>query len=151
MRNSPADDEKLLLRNARLVLPHAVAEGMSLLVEGGRVARLREDGGASERGGARVIDLGGLTVYPGLRDLHIHGSIGVDLMEATAGDLHRVARFLAASGVTTWVPTLVPGPVEEYRRAVAAIEELMRSQDSQPAAARAAGVHYEGPFVNERQ
>jgi N-acetylglucosamine-6-phosphate deacetylase len=72
-------------------------------------------------------------------------------MEADARELHRVARFLAASGVTTWVPTLVPGPIEEYRRAVASVEELMRSQDSLEAAARAAGVHYEGPFVNERQ
>jgi imidazolonepropionase-like amidohydrolase len=72
MRNSPADDEKLLLRNARLVLPHAVAEGMSLLVEGGRVARLREDSGAGESSGARVIDLGGLTVYPGFVDLYTY-------------------------------------------------------------------------------
>jgi N-acetylglucosamine-6-phosphate deacetylase len=151
MRNSPTNDEKLLLRNARLVLPHAVAEEASLFIEGGRVARLREDGGPDESRGAREIDLGGLTVYPGFVDLHIHGSVGVDLMEADAQDLHRVARFLAASGVTTWVPTLVPGPVEEYRRAVASVEELMRSQDSMPAAARAAGVHYEGPFVNERQ
>ncbi|HVF44868.1 MAG TPA: N-acetylglucosamine-6-phosphate deacetylase, partial [Pyrinomonadaceae bacterium] len=68
-----------------------------------------------------------------------------------AEDLHKVARFLAAAGVTTWVPTLVPGPVEEYRRALKAVEELMRTQDSLPPAARAAGVHYEGPFVNERQ
>jgi N-acetylglucosamine-6-phosphate deacetylase len=151
MRNSPAADEKFLLRNARLVMPHAVAEGASLFVEGGRIARLREDGGPNDVRGAREIDLNGLTVYPGFVDLHIHGSVGVDLMEADARDLHRVARFLAASGVTTWVPTLVPGPVEEYRRAVASVEELMRSQDSLPAAARAAGVHYEGPFVNERQ
>jgi N-acetylglucosamine-6-phosphate deacetylase len=151
MRNSPTTDEKLLLRNARLVLPHAVAEGASLFVEGGRITRLREDGGSDDARGARELDLEGLTVYPGFVDLHIHGSVGVDLMEADARDLHRVARFLAASGVTTWVPTLVPGPVEEYRRAVASVEELMRSQDSLEAAARAAGIHYEGPFVNERQ
>jgi N-acetylglucosamine-6-phosphate deacetylase len=72
-------------------------------------------------------------------------------MEASAEDLRKVARFLAASGVTTWVPTLVPGTVEEYGRALGAVEELMRSQDARTPAARAAGVHYEGPFVNERQ
>ena len=149
--NNPPADEKFLLRNARLVLPQKVSERMSLLVEGGRIARLLEDGETAGAGGAREIDLGGLTVYPGFVDVHIHGSVGVDLMEATAGDLHKVARFLAANGVTTWIPTLVPGPVEEYRRAVGAVEELMRSQDTLPAAACAAGVHYEGPFVNERQ
>jgi N-acetylglucosamine-6-phosphate deacetylase len=44
--------------------------------------------------------------------------------------------------------------VEDYRRAVAAVEELMRAQEEEegsPPAARAVGVHYEGPFVNERQ
>src|ERR1041385_1647413 len=110
MSDSPNADEKLLLRNARVVLPHAVAEGASLLVEGGRVARLSEGGAHVEGGGAREFDLEGLTVYPGFVDVHIHGSVGVDLMEASAEDLHKVARFLAAHGVTTWIPTLVPGP-----------------------------------------
>ena len=97
------------------------------------------------------MNLGGLTIYPGFVDVHIHGAVGVDTLEASASDLHRVAQYLAREGVTTWLPTLVPAPVEDYRRAVEAVEELMRAQDSAPPAARAVGVHYEGPFVNERQ
>ncbi|HKG15790.1 MAG TPA: hypothetical protein VKB12_20885, partial [Pyrinomonadaceae bacterium] len=145
----------LVLRGARVVTPSRVLERADVYVEGGRITRVsRAETDDAARGahvpGADAHDLSGLTLYPGFVDVHIHGSVGVDLMEADAQDLHRVARFLAASGVTTWVPTLVPGPVEEYRRAVGAVEELMRTQDSRPAAARAAGVHYEGPFVNER-
>lgn len=145
----------LVLRGARVVTPARVIERADVHVERGRITRVSDaeadDAGDSDARGADAQDLSGLTLYPGFVDVHIHGSVGVDLMEATAEDLHKVARFLAASGVTTWVPTLVPGPVEEYRRAVGAVEELMKSQDSRPAAARAAGVHYEGPFVNERQ
>ncbi len=146
----------LVLRGARVVTPAGVLERAEVYVEAGRIARVStpESGagsGGARAGGAETLDLSGLTLYPGFVDVHIHGSVGVDLMEAGAEDLHKVARFLAASGVTTWVPTLVPGPVEEYRRAVGAVEELMRRQDELPAAARAAGVHYEGPFVNERQ
>jgi N-acetylglucosamine-6-phosphate deacetylase len=92
-----------------------------------------------------------LTVYPGFVDVHIHGAVGVDTLEASASDLGRVALYLAHEGVTAWLPTLVPAPVEDYRRAVGAVEELMRAQDAGPPAARAVGVHYEGPFVNERQ
>jgi N-acetylglucosamine-6-phosphate deacetylase len=144
----------LTLRGARVVTPSRVFERADVSVEQGRVARVSDAEAGGPGAGAHdaaVRDLSGLTLYPGFVDVHIHGSVGVDLMEADADGLHRVARFLAASGVTTWVPTLVPGPVEEYRRAVGAVEELMRTQDSLPAAARAAGVHYEGPFVNERQ
>ncbi|HEX8355738.1 MAG TPA: N-acetylglucosamine-6-phosphate deacetylase [Pyrinomonadaceae bacterium] len=139
----------LLLVGARLVLPDAVAEGESLLLVGGRVARVGAGGGEAE--GARVLDLRGLTLYPGFVDVHIHGAVGVDALEASAEDLGRVALYLAREGVTAWLPTLVPAPVEDYRRAVGAVEELMRVQDATTPAARALGVHYEGPFVNERQ
>ncbi|HYY97268.1 MAG TPA: N-acetylglucosamine-6-phosphate deacetylase [Pyrinomonadaceae bacterium] len=146
----------LVLRGARVVTPAGVLERASVRIEDGRVSRVStsesEAGSAGAHApGAETLDLSGLTLYPGFVDVHIHGSVGVDLMESSAEDLHKVARFLAANGVTTWVPTLVPGPVEEYGRAVGAVEELMRRQDELPAAARAAGVHYEGPFVNERQ
>ncbi|MET0623790.1 MAG: N-acetylglucosamine-6-phosphate deacetylase [Pyrinomonadaceae bacterium] len=139
----------LLLAGARLVLPDEVAEGRSLLVEDGRIARIQE--GVDAPAGAREIDLAGLTVYPGFVDVHIHGAVGVDTLEADAEDLRRVAQYLAGEGVTAWLPTLVPAPVEDYRRAVGAIKELMRSQNDAPPAARSLGVHYEGPFVNERQ
>ena len=140
--------EKLLLRGAHVVLPERVAEGAGLLVEGGRVARLLEGGEGDSARGARVVDLGGLTVFPGFVDAHIHGSVGFDLMETSADELHRVARFLASEGVTAWLPTLVPGPPEDYARAARAVTELMDAQDARPAAARALGLHYEGPFVN---
>ncbi|MCA1620253.1 MAG: N-acetylglucosamine-6-phosphate deacetylase [Acidobacteria bacterium] len=139
----------LLLAGARLVLPGGVAEGESLLVEGGRVARV--GAGVEAPPGAREVDLAGLTVYPGFVDVHIHGAVGVDTLEADTEDLLRVARYLAGEGVTAWLPTLVPAPVEDYCRAVGAVEELMRVQDEGPPCARALGVHYEGPFVNERQ
>jgi N-acetylglucosamine-6-phosphate deacetylase len=151
MTNLETASDKLLLRRARLVLPDRVAEGASLLVEGSRIARLLEGVGQTETLDLPSIDLKGLTVYPGFIDVHIHGAVGVDTLEADADDLHRVARFLAECGVTGWLPTLVPAPDEDYRRAVSGIESLMREQGSRPAAARAVGLHYEGPFVNMRQ
>jgi N-acetylglucosamine-6-phosphate deacetylase len=147
----------LVLRGARVVTPARVLERADVHLEDGRVARVSEvtEGYAKTEGEGRdaaaTLDLSGLTLYPGFVDAHIHGSAGVDLMEATPDGLHRVASFLASNGITAWVPTLVPGSPEEYRRAIGAVEELMRSQDERPAAARAVGVHYEGPFVNERQ
>jgi N-acetylglucosamine-6-phosphate deacetylase len=128
-----------------------VVENASLSVEAGRIAVVGGGADAARGGAARVLDLEGLTLYPGFIDVHIHGAVGVDTLEAGREDLHRVALFLAGEGVTAWLPTLVPAPGEDYRRAVGAAEELMRAQDGLPAAARAVGLHYEGPFVNERQ
>jgi len=141
--------EKLLLRGGRVVLPDGVAEGASVLVEGGRVAGVLGDRDVLP--GVRLFDLKGMTLYPGFIDVHIHGAVGVDTLEAGREDLHRVALFLAREGVTAWLPTFVPAPDEDYRRAVGSVEELMRAQDESEPAARAVGLHYEGPFVNERQ
>jgi N-acetylglucosamine-6-phosphate deacetylase len=140
------DSPTLLLEGARIVLPGDVAEGKSLLIEGGRIARI---GGEGSQVG-RTFDLSKLTIFPGFVDIHIHGAVGVDVTEAS-GDLHQVATFLARNGVTSWLPTLVPAADEDYARATQAIERLMLEQDALTAAARAVGVHYEGPFVNEQQ
>ena len=134
----------ILLRNARIVFPERAAEA-NLLIHGERIARIVESDTRVEADS--IVDLEGLTLSPGFIDVHIHGAVGVDTMEASATDLNRVSEFLATQGVTGWLPTLVPGPVADYSRAIAAIEEASKLKSG----ARILGVHYEGPFVNSAQ
>jgi len=159
----------LLLRNARVVLPDRVADQAVVLVEADRISRIMPSDGSELPRADWEQDLYGLTLYPGFIDVHIHGAVGVDTMEATAEGLNRVSEFLASQGVTAWLPTLVPAAPENYQRAVRAIEQLMdqqsrggntdqagrqRSQQQESnsiVGARVLGVHYEGPFVNTAQ
>jgi N-acetylglucosamine-6-phosphate deacetylase len=113
----------------------------------------------------QTIDLEGLTLCPGFIDIHIHGALGVDVNEADADGLRRVSRFLAARGVTSWLPTLVPAPDDDYARAARSVEQLMSEQvretetearaaekgAAEKGGARALGLHYEGPFVSHQQ
>lgn len=99
--------------------------------------------------GADTLDLNGCLLLPGFVDLHIHGAVGVDVNDADVEGLFRIAAFLARSGVTAWVPTLVPDSDENYRRAVGEIDRLMEMQEGRPVA-QAVGVHYEGVFANEK-
>ena len=169
----------LLLRNARTVLSDRIAESAGLLIEDGRIARIVDSSSDEAVKSDSVIDLDGLTLFPGFIDVHIHGAVGVDAIEAGAPDLRRVGAFLARNGVTAWLPTLVPAPSEQYERAIRAIEDAAtqtpiddterRSEyrlqsgvvDSEKdpteigtlnaCHARILGVHYEGPFVNSDQ
>lgn len=153
--------KKFLIRHARIVTPAKAIEA-DLLIESGRIAEVvaPSDKSWTDTG---VLDLHGLTLFPGFIDIHIHGAVGVDTMEASAAELQRVGEFLARNGVTSWLPTLVPAPQEQYEEAVKAIGELVTAQRKTVASAelnahkmsalpaRVLGVHYEGPFVNSEQ
>src|SRR5438045_9406590 len=117
---------KTLLRRARIVTPERTIEDADLLIDSGVIARILEASSTESIDAESEIDLRGQTLWPGFIDVHIHGAAGVDAMDARADDLRRVAEFLARHGVTSWLPTLVPAPVEEYQRAVPAIEEAMK-------------------------
>lgn len=142
-------NDLLLLKNARVILTDQVVEHTSVLIEQDRIQRIGTEGFPSAIGS--VLDLSGLTIFPGFIDVHIHGAVGVDTMDATVEDLLSVSHFLATQGVTSWLPTFVPAPRADYERAVSAIEGTMRQQAESSSGARVLGVHYEGPFVNKMQ
>src|SRR5689334_4350966 len=117
MNRSP---QKLLLRHAAVVLPNKIIPRATLLIEDGRISTVDESD-ALETSAAEVIDLTGTTILPGFIDFHIHGAVGVDVMEATPAGLHEVSRYLATQGVTGWLPTFVPASEENYASAIDAI------------------------------
>jgi N-acetylglucosamine-6-phosphate deacetylase len=156
-----ASNHTLLLRDGRIIGRERIIEQGSVLIESGRIARILESESGESAAVDAVLDLDGLTLYPGFIDVHIHGSVGVDSMDATADELCHVAEFLARNGVTAWLPTMVPAATEQYEHAIHAIEQAVAQTSvcddpddhrlkSVPLA-RVIGVHYEGPFVNREQ
>jgi N-acetylglucosamine-6-phosphate deacetylase len=137
-----------LLRGAKIVTPENVREDFSILIQNGQIALIASH---IESETAEIIDVRGMTLFAGFVDVHNHGAVGVDCNAASAEDLHRVSQFLAKNGVTAWLPTLVPDSNENYQKAIRAIDELMATQEEREPAARVVGVHYEGPFVSEKQ
>ena len=133
-----------ILKNASVVTPGRVIENGTVVIDSGSIVSVGESASISN---AEVFDLSGLFLLPGFIDVHIHGAMGVDVMDATSADLSSVSEYLASQGVTTWLPTFVPASDENYANAVAAIAEAAKD----PSGARITGVHYEGPFVNSKQ
>jgi len=92
----------------------------------------------------QVIDASGLYVAPGLIDIHVHGADGCDTMDATPEALHRMARFFAAHGVTSYLPTTMTASAPAIS---AAIEAAARFQPPADGAAHL-GLHLEGPYLS---
>jgi N-acetylglucosamine-6-phosphate deacetylase len=81
-------------------------------------------------------------ISPGLIDLQINGAFGHEV-GGDADALAGLAAALPATGVTSFLPTLVSGSVEAYRAGAAAL----RASGKAPGARRL-GLHLEGPLLS---
>ncbi len=147
----------LLLRNATIIFERKVEHGSVLTSDGliaGVFARGQEPVGLSA---SETLDIGGAYLAPGMIDIHIHGSAGVDVLEAGADDLATLSSFLLAEGVTGYFATLVPADEERCHCAISALtshferECEARSKGEPSMRAQLLGIHFEGPFVSEKK
>jgi len=131
------------IKAAKLVLPDREVELASLEIADGLIQSIGVAGGDAD------FDLSDSVVFPGFIDVHNHGSVGIDVLEATQDGLAEVSQYLASQGVSGWLPTTVPASDENYAQVASIVELAMRDENN--GAARVLGIHYEGPFVNSLQ
>jgi N-acetylglucosamine-6-phosphate deacetylase len=144
--------DQLLITNARIVLPDRVEQG-AVLIRDGRIAQVFSQDPPTGLGASETLDAAGAYLAPGMIDIHIHGSAGVDVMDADTEALSKLSDFLFQEGVTGYFPTLVPTDTEGYLSALSAISSFAEQQASPGArpSARILGVHFEGPFVSKNR
>jgi N-acetylglucosamine-6-phosphate deacetylase len=112
-----------------------------VLVVGERIAEV----GHVRSGTGREVDATGLVLAPGLIDIHMHGAMGHDTLDATSAALSEIGRHLASNGVTSWAPTTA----SHSRAAIDEVLAVHESHQRGPDEARSIGVHLEGPYLSE--
>lgn len=127
-----------------LILPDRVIEKGELVIEGGLIKEVREAGQGSDLPSADVHDYSGHWVSPGLVDVHLHGALGHEVMEAEVAGLKKIAEHQAACGVTAFFPTTLTAPLETVIRAI----ETVRAAAGEELPSEIAGIHLEGPYVS---
>jgi N-acetylglucosamine-6-phosphate deacetylase len=136
--------QPLLITNARLVSPTGTLPHGWLLACDNRIAGLGA-GAPPDIDGAEHIDAGGNTLLPGFIDLHVHGAVGYEAMDADPDGLRAMARFYAQHGVANFLATIWTDSTD---RIAAALETVAEIQGPQPDGATLMGVHLEGPYLN---
>ena len=128
----------MILSNARLIFPSGIREGLELVVESGKIAQIRDRSGTPD-----AIDLDGAYLAPGFIDLHIHGAVGRDTMEATPEAFRAICDYHAGGGTTSLLLTTVTAPISEIGDVLRAVREARGDLK------QIAGVHVEGPFISK--
>jgi N-acetylglucosamine-6-phosphate deacetylase len=136
----------LLVTGARVLSPGGEWPRGWIAVEGRRIAAMGQGRPPERRlATATVLDASGLVVLPGFVDLHAHGAVGADVMDADPEGLRRMARFYARHGVTAWLPTTMTASARDLERALEAVGEVVGPVDH---GATVLGAHLEGPYLS---
>jgi N-acetylglucosamine-6-phosphate deacetylase len=126
------------------MLPTAVYERGWLLTDGDKIRSIGW-GDAPQFDGVQVIDARGLNLIPGFIDVHVHGAVGHETMDANPDGLRAMAKFYAEHGVTGFFPTTWTAPGEQILPALEMIAEMVGPQ---PEGATILGAHLEGPYIS---
>jgi N-acetylglucosamine-6-phosphate deacetylase len=128
-----------IFSNAQLILPDGINNGLEMVVADGKVAELRK------RSNAEAIDLGGSYLAPGFIDIHLHGAVGRDTMEASPEAFKSICDYHAGGGTTSLLLTTATAPLPEILAVLRAVRTC--GADFR----QIAGVHLEGPFLSQKR
>src|SRR4029077_18037081 len=99
----------MILTNARLIFPDGVHDALEVVVQKGKIAAIREHSHARTN---EILDLQGNYLATGFIDLHVHGALGRDTMEASAEAFQAICDYHASGGTTSLLLTTVTAPLD---------------------------------------
>jgi N-acetylglucosamine-6-phosphate deacetylase len=133
----------IVLSGADLVLPDRIVQSGTLTIDDGRIVGIESSpvaAGATDTG-----ILHNHTIVPGFIDVHVHGAVGIDTLDA--GDaIAQLAAVLPRYGVTAFCPTTVACAAADLRRVLEQVKHCR--QHPAPAGARVLPAHLESNFIN---
>jgi len=139
----------MIFQNARLIFPDGIRDNLEIVVQKGKIAAIAEHGRAraievnGSPSGGSAVDLHGNYLAPGFIDLHVHGALGRDAMEASAEGFQAVCDYHASGGTTSLLLATATAPLDSIVGVLSAIRECCYSIK------QIAGVHVEGPFISK--
>ena len=87
----------MIFTNARVIMADCICNDVDVVIEAGKIADLTP---RSQRS-IGAIDLRGNYLAPGFVDLHVHGAVGRDTMEASCDAFRAICDYHTSGGTTS--------------------------------------------------
>lgn len=138
-----------LIKNVTIVTPEKVLESVNLAFDT-RIRHIYKDIKEPSHY-ETIIDGENKLLIPGLIDIHMHGGMGIDIMDCTCDKINKLSEKMLRFGITRFLATTVTTDKDNMQKVLANIKAAMLSQRySQAKFAKLEGIHLEGPFINEK-
>jgi len=126
--------------NGKLIVNDAIIEGKILYFDN-NIVKIDDK---IDDNTVEVIDAKNNFVSAGFIDIHIHGSGGADVMDATHEALEILSNTLLQTGTTSFLATTMTMSIEKIDKALQSVQKFSKGVSG----ANILGVHLEGPFIN---
>ena len=130
----------MIFTNGRLILPEGIRDGLDVAIEAGKIDEIGKQTGRHSK---EDIDLAGNYLAPGFVDLHVHGAVGRDTMEATPEAFRAICDYHATGGTTSLLLTTASASLN------AIVDVLDAVRDCRGSVRQILGFHMEGPFISK--
>ena len=132
----------MVITNIKIVTLKNVIENGFIEIKGKKIYKVGKGEYLGED--TNVIDGQGKIAMPGFVDLHIHGSCGIDFMDATAEQIKIIADKLYSEGTTTFLATTLTSDHKSLKKVAKNVRKAKKNVPS------LGGIHFEGPYINAK-
>lgn len=94
-----------------------------------------------------VIDANNSYLTPGFIDIHSHGALGCDHLDATVESTTTICKYMAQKGTTSILATIMTQSCENMEKACRNVAEYNKTHHE---GAHVRGIYLEGPFFTEK-
>jgi N-acetylglucosamine-6-phosphate deacetylase len=130
-----------------LVLPDNILHQGYVVVEEEKISGIFAQKDMFQEEGGEFIDYGAAYIAPGFVDLHLHGAMGKDVMDAQEESVLTIVEHQASNGVTGFLGSTMSAPLDSVLDAIRMIKKAAKD----PLPSEILGVYVEGPFVSTQK
>lgn len=129
----------MVIINAKIVLVDKVIDNGYIVIKNGLIEEIKE---GKYSGNDIVFDAEGKILMPGFIDVHVHGSCGIDFMDADVQDYRIISESMYEEGVTTFLATTLTSGLDSMLKVARTVKEAIKTTPN------LGGIHFEGPYIN---
>jgi N-acetylglucosamine-6-phosphate deacetylase len=139
-------EQKTVIKG-EVILPDRVLSKGVVEITGEKITDIYAQSDRTWDGQSYFLDYNDHYISPGFIDLHIHGALGRDSMDADMESFNIIGGHLARAGVSGYLATTLSSPFPSILKVI----DSVKKSPIFPLVSKPLGVHIEGPFLNVKR